>query len=181
MAQTRDTKTSTAPNIQDVFLNFARRERLPVIIRMMDGENIEAASRTSIASPSSSIRTGADRMVFKHAIATIRSPRSSATTTPRTIRTDAGARRGPLFAHSLNRVILIVLDSVGIGELPDAAAYGDAGSDTLGNLSAHVHLHIPTLRSLGLTRVVTLTGRKTSRRPRPRSDGWREHRPARTR
>lgn len=57
---------------------------------------------------------------------------------------------------SLNRVILIVLDSVGIGELPDAAAYGDAGSNTLGNLSAHVHLHIPTLAALGLTRVVTL-------------------------
>ena len=55
-----------------------------------------------------------------------------------------------------NRVILIVLDSVGIGELPDAAAYGDAGSNTLGNLSAHVHLHIPTLAALGLTRVVTL-------------------------
>ena len=49
-----------------------------------------------------------------------------------------------------------MLDSVGIGELPDAAAYGDAGSNTLGNLSAHVHLHIPTLAALGLTRVVTL-------------------------
>jgi phosphopentomutase len=54
------------------------------------------------------------------------------------------------------RVIVVVLDSVGIGELPDAAAYGDAGSNTLGNLSAHVHLHIPTLAALGLTRVVTL-------------------------
>ena len=32
------------------------------------------------------------------------------------------------------RVIWIVLDSVGVGEMPDAAAYGDAGSDTLGNL-----------------------------------------------
>ena len=33
------------------------------------------------------------------------------------------------------RVILIVLDSVGVGELPDAAEYGDIGSDTLGNIS----------------------------------------------
>jgi phosphopentomutase len=57
---------------------------------------------------------------------------------------------------SLTRVIVIVLDSVGIGELPDAAAYGDAGSNTLGNLSAHVHLQIPTLAALGLTHVVHL-------------------------
>ena len=38
-------------------------------------------------------------------------------------------------APVFNRVILIVLDSVGIGELPDAAAYGDEGSDTLGNIA----------------------------------------------
>lgn len=56
----------------------------------------------------------------------------------------------------LARAIVIVLDSVGIGELPDAAAYDDAGSNTLGNISAHVHLHIPTLAGLGLTHVVHL-------------------------
>jgi phosphopentomutase len=51
------------------------------------------------------------------------------------------------------RVILIVLDSVGAGELPDAPAYGDQGSDTLGNI-ARVHpLVTPTLRRLGLARV----------------------------
>ena len=33
------------------------------------------------------------------------------------------------------RAIVIVLDSVGIGELPDAATYGDQGSDTLGNIA----------------------------------------------
>ena len=54
------------------------------------------------------------------------------------------------------RVIVIVLDSVGIGELPDAAAYGDEGSNTLGNISAHVRLCVPTLAALGLTRLVTL-------------------------
>jgi phosphopentomutase len=54
------------------------------------------------------------------------------------------------------RAIVLVLDSVGIGELPDAAAYGDQGSNTLGNISAHVHLHVPTLHALGLTRVVDL-------------------------
>jgi phosphopentomutase len=55
-----------------------------------------------------------------------------------------------------SRAIVVVLDSVGIGELPDANAYGDSGSNTLGNISAHVHLHIPTLSSLGLTHLVHL-------------------------
>jgi phosphopentomutase len=54
------------------------------------------------------------------------------------------------------RVIVIVMDSVGIGELPDAAAYGDEGSNTLGNISAHVRLELPTLTALGLTRLVAL-------------------------
>src|SRR5215471_11223408 len=56
------------------------------------------------------------------------------------------------------RVIVIVLDSVGIGELPDAAAYGDQGSDTLGNIARLVPLKIPTLRSLGLGKVAALGG-----------------------
>jgi phosphopentomutase len=51
------------------------------------------------------------------------------------------------------RVLLIVLDSVGAGELPDAAAYGDEGSDTLGNISRAVPLQVPALRSLGLSHV----------------------------
>ncbi|MEO5819469.1 MAG: phosphopentomutase [Vicinamibacteraceae bacterium] len=54
------------------------------------------------------------------------------------------------------RVIVIVMDSVGIGELPDAGAYGDEGSNTLGNISAHVHLQLPTLSALGLSRLVSL-------------------------
>lgn len=54
------------------------------------------------------------------------------------------------------RVIVIVLDSVGIGELPDASTYGDAGSNTLGNIAARVPLKIPTLRSLGLEQLVPL-------------------------
>jgi phosphopentomutase len=51
-----------------------------------------------------------------------------------------------------------VLDSVGVGELPDAAAYGDEGSDTLGNTSRQVHLQLPSLRSLGLPRVAFVEG-----------------------
>jgi len=42
------------------------------------------------------------------------------------------------------RVVVIVLDSVGIGELPDAGRYGDEGSNTLGNIARHV-----PLRSVG--------------------------------
>src|SRR6188474_2426687 len=51
------------------------------------------------------------------------------------------------------RVVLIVLDSVGCGELPDAGLYGDEGSDTLGNIAAQVPLRVPHLRTLGLARV----------------------------
>jgi phosphopentomutase len=59
-------------------------------------------------------------------------------------------------ANVFTRVILIVLDSVGIGALPDAAAYGDEGSNTLGNIARQVSLKLPALRSLGLDRVVEL-------------------------
>ena len=51
------------------------------------------------------------------------------------------------------RVILIVLDSLGIGEMPDAAAYGDAGSDTLGHLARRRPLRIPNLVALGLANI----------------------------
>ena len=59
---------------------------------------------------------------------------------------------------TFNRAIVIVMDSVGIGELPDADAYGDRGSNTLGNIARHVPLRVPTLRSLGLDRLVALGG-----------------------
>jgi phosphopentomutase len=57
------------------------------------------------------------------------------------------------------RAIVIVLDGVGVGAAPDAAAYGDAGSNTLANL-AHVvgGLNVPNLERLGLGRVVPLDG-----------------------
>ena len=59
---------------------------------------------------------------------------------------------------TFNRAIVIVLDGVGIGELPDAARYGDRGSDTLGHIAKRVPLEIPALRALGLGRVVSLGG-----------------------
>ncbi len=48
------------------------------------------------------------------------------------------------------RVVWIVLDSVGVGEMPDAPAYGDAGSDTLGNIARVRGLALPNLVRLGL-------------------------------
>ena len=65
--------------------------------------------------------------------------------------------------------MLIVLDSVGCGELPDASAYGDQGSNTLGNIAREVRLRIPHLRSLGLGRVVDLG--KSHDRDRPSAYG----------
>lgn len=59
----------------------------------------------------------------------------------------------------VHRVILIVLDSVGIGELPDAARYGDVGSHTLGNTGRVVGgLHLPHLERLGLANIAILPG-----------------------
>jgi phosphopentomutase len=59
-------------------------------------------------------------------------------------------------APPFRRAIVIVLDSVGAGELPDAATYGDRGSDTLGNIARLVPLKLPTLRGLGLARVANI-------------------------
>jgi phosphopentomutase len=51
----------------------------------------------------------------------------------------------------MKRAILIVLDSVGIGDLPDADRYGDVGSNTLGNIAkALPGFALPNLEKLGL-------------------------------
>jgi phosphopentomutase len=55
-----------------------------------------------------------------------------------------------------SRVIWIVLDSVGIGELPDAADYGDVGRDTLGHIARSRPLHLPNLVRLGLANIKPL-------------------------
>jgi phosphopentomutase len=56
------------------------------------------------------------------------------------------------------RAIVIVLDSVGAGELPDATHYGDEGSHTLGHIAEQVGLDVPTLAALGLGCAVPLKG-----------------------
>ncbi|MCK4259097.1 MAG: phosphopentomutase [Halanaerobiales bacterium] len=59
----------------------------------------------------------------------------------------------------VNRVILIVLDSVGIGALPDAADYGDEGANTLGNIAEKINgLFLPNLEDLGLGNVAPIKG-----------------------
>jgi len=57
-----------------------------------------------------------------------------------------------------DRIIWIVLDSVGIGAMPDAADYGDVGSDTLGNIARLRGLKLPNLCRLGLANIKPLAG-----------------------
>lgn len=52
-----------------------------------------------------------------------------------------------------NRIIVIVMDSVGVGNAPDAAKFGDAGADTYGHIDSRVPLAAPNLRKLGLGQV----------------------------
>ena len=63
------------------------------------------------------------------------------------------------------RVIWVVLDSVGIGELPDAAAYGDLGRDTLGHIARSRPLHLPNLVRLGLANIKPLANLKAPANP----------------
>ncbi len=56
------------------------------------------------------------------------------------------------------RAVLIVLDSAGCGEAPDADLFGDRGADTLGHIHAAVSLRVPNMRRLGLGRVVNGLG-----------------------
>ncbi len=57
------------------------------------------------------------------------------------------------------RAILLVLDGVGAGALPDAALYGDSGSDTLGNTARHAGgISLPELRKLGLGNLHNIPG-----------------------
>ena len=66
---------------------------------------------------------------------------------------------------AFERIIWIVLDSVGIGEMPDAAQYGDAGSDTLGNIAKQRKLKLPNLCRLGLANIRPLQDLKPASDP----------------
>lgn len=56
------------------------------------------------------------------------------------------------------RVHLVILDSVGIGEAPDAADFGDEGSNTLGHIADVAGLNLPNMKKLGLGNIAPLKG-----------------------
>jgi phosphopentomutase len=60
--------------------------------------------------------------------------------------------------RAFERITLIVLDSLGMGEMPDAAAWGDAGADTLGHICESRVVRLPNLRGWGLGNVRPLSG-----------------------
>ena len=58
-----------------------------------------------------------------------------------------------------NRIFLIVLDSVGIGEAPDAEKFNDIGADTLGHIAEYRNgLHMPNMGKLGLSNIREIKG-----------------------
>ena len=66
----------------------------------------------------------------------------------------------------INRVIIIILDSAGIGATPDAALYGDVGSHTLGNIAQAVGgLDVPNMETMGLGNIAILEGVKPQLKP----------------
>ena len=63
------------PNIQDVFLNYVRREKLVVSIRMMDGSDLEGRIKNFDRFALILDQGGIDQLIFKHAIAAIKTPK----------------------------------------------------------------------------------------------------------
>ncbi len=77
MAQATELRTASAsPNIQEVFLNYARRERLSVSVQLIDGRQFDARIKNFDRFAVVVEVDGADHLVFKHAIATIATQRS---------------------------------------------------------------------------------------------------------
>jgi phosphopentomutase len=68
-------------------------------------------------------------------------------------------------AGTFRRAVVVVCDGLGVGAAPDAEAFGDAGSDTLGHVLAAGPVHIPNLTALGLGNLTPTYG--GARHPRP--------------
>src|SRR4029079_6508188 len=68
-------------------------------------------------------------------------------------------------SFEFDRICLIVLDSAGIGEMPDAADWGDAGADTFGHILASRKVNLPNLQSLGLGNIRPLNGVPAAEHP----------------
>lgn len=68
--------------------------------------------------------------------------------------------------QSFERIFLIILDSVGIGEMPDAEQYGDKGANTLGHIAEKKGgLHMPNMEKLGLGNIAPIQGISTVEHP----------------
>src|SRR5712675_1721101 len=67
---------------------------------------------------------------------------------------------------SFDRIVLMVLDGAGIGAMPDAPEWGDAGSDTLGHICESREVRLPNLQSLGLGNIRPLAGVSAIDNPR---------------
>lgn len=68
--------------------------------------------------------------------------------------------------EQFKRVFLVVLDSVGIGEAPDAADFGDVGADTLGHIAEQIGgLNMPTMGQLGLSNIRHIQGIEQADQP----------------
>src|SRR5438477_6048449 len=67
---------------------------------------------------------------------------------------------------AFNRITLIVLDGAGIGAMPDAPEWGDAGSDTFGHILESRQVHLSNLESIGLGNIRPLPGVPPAETPR---------------
>ena len=80
----------------------------------------------------------------------------------------------------MKRVFIIVLDSFGIGALPDAANYGDQGSDTLAACFASGKLFVPQMQQLGLFNIQGVQVDSPAKALPELLEGWQSVRQART-
>ncbi|QOY38772.1 phosphopentomutase [Anaerobacillus isosaccharinicus] len=68
--------------------------------------------------------------------------------------------------NSYKRIFLVVMDSVGIGEAPDAEKFGDVGSNTLGHIAERMNgLHMPNMARLGLSNIKEIQGIDKAEKP----------------
>lgn len=68
--------------------------------------------------------------------------------------------------HAFKRVFVVVMDSVGIGEAPDAEKYNDVGADTLGHIAEHMNgIHMPNMAKLGLGNIRSFKGIEPAENP----------------
>ena len=78
VSESRPTSSSAQPNIQDFFLNHARRDRVAVTLHLMDGRQVEARIKNFDRFAVIVEVEGSDHLIFKHAIATIQTSRTVA-------------------------------------------------------------------------------------------------------